>query len=57
MGFNGEKWWSCPNCGSQTKVDIDEQTRSCEECEWSVTIPHADSLAGAEGNGGDNGDN
>lgn len=37
MGFNGEKWWACPKCGSTTKIE--ENRRECTQCEWSVEIP------------------
>lgn len=40
MGFNGEKWWSCPVCGGQTKTDVDGDgpDRYCTQCDWSATI-------------------
>jgi len=37
MGFNGEKWWSCPKCGGQT--EIEGNIRECTQCDWSVEIP------------------
>jgi len=37
MGFNGEKWWACPDCGGTTEVN--ENTRECTQCDWSYTIP------------------
>lgn len=37
MGFNGEKWWACPDCGGTTEVH--ENTRECTQCDWSYTIP------------------
>lgn len=36
-GFNGEKWWDCPDCGGDT--DVNENTRKCTQCDWSYTIP------------------
>lgn len=37
-----ERWWDCPTCGGDTEVE--GRTRSCLECDWSVTIPNKNEL-------------
>lgn len=31
------EWWACPDCGESTTIE--ENVRSCENCEWSYEIP------------------
>lgn len=40
--MSDDDWWNCPVCEADTVVE--GRTRSCLECDWSVTIPSKSEL-------------